>query len=111
MTEPIRALPLALLLGPLALGLAAARAAAAGAGADPARCAAIGAASERLACYDASGCAGIAATDERLACYDALANRKSSAMVTAPAPATRPKAAGDDAGSFGLVKPQTPVAP
>jgi hypothetical protein len=71
------------------------------------RCAAITAADERLACYDALICAAIAAADERLACYDALAKGKSSAARAASADARSESA---DA-SFGAVRRKLPPKP
>ena len=87
---------------------------------DLARCAAIGAADERLACYDALSCGAIAAADERLACFDALAKSRAArphGVVAAPpsgagaagAPAAgAPAALPGDAGSFGRVQRPTP---
>jgi hypothetical protein len=91
MSKPAPELPLFLSLALLAASCAGG-AAAADAGDELARCAAIGAANERLACYDA------------------LANRKSPPPRTASAPATPPEAAAGDPASFGLVKP-TPAPP
>jgi hypothetical protein len=71
------------------------------------RCAAITAADERLACYDALICAAIAAADERLACYDALAKGKSSVPQAASADARSESA---DA-SFGAVRRKLPAKP
>jgi hypothetical protein len=72
------------------------------------RCAAITAADERLACYDALICAAIAAADERLACYDALAKGKSSGAQAASADAARSESAG---ASFGTVRRKLPAKP
>jgi hypothetical protein len=110
MNKPGRALPLVLLVGLLAVALRAAGAVAAPPSAELARCAAISAARERLACYDALVCAGITAADERLACYDALAQPQSSPPQTAPAEPTRPETASPDPGSFGLAERPTPAA-
>lgn len=110
MNKPRRALPLVLSVGLLAVALRAAGAVAAAPSAELARCAAISAASERLACYDALACAGVTAADERLACYDALAQPKSSPPQTAPAEATRPETGSDDPSSFGLARQPTPAA-
>lgn len=109
MNKPRRALRLVLSVGPLAVALPAAGAVAAAPSAELARCAAISAAGERLACYDALACAGLAAADERLACYDALAKPKSSPPQTAPAQATRPETGSRDPSSFGLA-PQRAAA-
>jgi hypothetical protein len=72
------------------------------------RCAAITAADERLACYDALICAASAAADERLACYDALAKGKSSGAQAASADTARSESR--DAG-FGIVRRQLPAKP
>jgi len=109
MNRPGRALPLVLLAGLLAVALRAAGAVAASPSAELARCAAISAASERLACYDALRCADIPAPDERLACYDALAQPKASPPQIAPAEPTRPETGSRDPGSFGLAPQHTPV--
>lgn len=77
------------------------------ASAEMTRCAAITAADERLACYDALICAAIAAADERLACYDALAKGKSSGAQAASAEARSESA---DAG-FGTVRRKLPAKP
>lgn len=77
------------------------------ASAEMTRCAAITAADERLACYDALICAAIAAADERLACYDALAKGKSSGARAASADARSESA---DA-SFGTVRRKLPAKP
>lgn len=99
--------PLVLSAGLLAV--TAAGAVAAAPNAELARCAAISAASERLACYDALVCAGIAAADERLACYDALVKLKTAPPQTAPPQATRPETASHDPGGFGLAQQHTPA--
>ncbi|MBV8496597.1 MAG: hypothetical protein JO361_07445 [Gammaproteobacteria bacterium] len=82
---------------------------------DLARCAAIGAADERLACYDALSCGAIAAADERLACFDGLAKSRAArphGVVAAPpagaGTAGAPAALPGDAGSFGRVQRPTP---
>jgi hypothetical protein len=100
-----RAIRVVLRMGLLGLTtLAVARAAApAASAAELARCAAITAADERLACYDALVCAGIAAADERLACYDALAKPKTRPQA-APADAARPEGGGNDVKNFGVVR-------
>lgn len=77
------------------------------ASAEMTRCAAIPAADERLACYDALICAAIAAADERLACYDALAKGKSSGARAASADVRSESA---DA-SFGTVIRKLPAKP
>jgi hypothetical protein len=110
MNKPGRALPLVASVGLLAVVLCAAGAVAAPPSAELARCAAIRAASERLACYDALVCAGITAADERLACYDALPQTKSSPPQTAPAEPTRPETGSHDPSSFGLAPQPTPAA-
>jgi hypothetical protein len=101
-------------LGSALLGLtltAPGAAAPADSAAELARCAAITASEERLACYDARACAGIVAADQRLACYDALAEPKPSRPRTAPVDATRPASSDSDAKSFGLSKSQLPATP
>jgi hypothetical protein len=107
MNKPRRALALVLSAGLLAV--TAAGAVVAAPNAELARCAAISAASERLACYDALVCAGIAAADERLACYDALTKPKSSPPQTAPAQATHPETGSREPASFGLTEQHTPA--
>jgi hypothetical protein len=77
---------------------------------DMARCAAITAAEERLACYDALFCARIAASDERLACYDARAKTKSPEPEAPAVVAARPERRPDDAASFGLMRRASPSA-
>jgi hypothetical protein len=72
------------------------------------RCAAITAADERLACYDALICAAIAAADERLACYDTLAKGKSSGGQGAAAEAARSESADT---SFGIVRRKVTAKP
>jgi hypothetical protein len=110
MNKPGRALPLVLSVGLLAVALRAAGAVAAAPSAELARCAAISAASERLACYDALVCASITAADERLACHDALTQPKSSPPQTAPAEPTRTETGSHDPNSFGLAKQPAPAA-
>jgi hypothetical protein len=80
-----------------------------GSAADVARCAAITAPDERLACYDALVCAGIAAADERLACYDALAKARPSRPPAAPADAARREGGASDVKTFGLSRRQLPA--
>jgi hypothetical protein len=105
MNDRRRAIRVVLWMGLVGLTLAAAGAAApAGSAADVARCAAITAPDERLACYDALVCAGIAAADERLACYDALAKPRPSQPQAAPADAARPEGGGNDVKNFGVIK-------
>jgi hypothetical protein len=106
-----RAIRVVLRMGLLGLTLAVARAAAPTASAaELARCAAITAADERLACYDALVCAGIAAADERLACYDALAKPKTRPQA-APADAARPEGGGNEVKNFGVVRRRLPPKP
>jgi len=81
--------------------------------AELARCAALTAAEERLACYDALNCAAVTNADERLACYDALAKTQSARPPAAPA-VTPAAAASDgamaDAG-FGAAPHKSPPRP
>ena len=87
-----RAAPPALAVGLVAAVLGAAGAEAAPPSAELARCAAIGAA------------------DERLACYDALAKATAARPEGSPAPAVQPsQAGGDDPGRFGLATHKTQV--
>jgi hypothetical protein len=81
--------------------------------AELARCGAIRAADERLACYDTLVCAAISAADERLACYDALAKTKASNTDPAPAGAVGAETSGGHDQSFGLVRkpPAKPLGP
>jgi hypothetical protein len=99
-----RATPPALPLALVAAVLGAAAVEAAPPSAELARCAAIGAANERLACYDALECVSITAADRRLACYDALAKATTARPEAPPAPALQPSrsSGGDDPGRFGL---------
>ena len=53
---------------------------------------------------DMARCAAITAADERLACYDARAKPKSPEPQGAPAVAARPARKPDDAASFGVVR-------
>jgi hypothetical protein len=59
-------------------------------GGDLARCAAIGSADERLACYDTLVCGAIASADERLACFDKLAKSGAPGVAAAPPPPAAP---------------------
>ena len=100
-------------LGSALLGLtltAAGAATPADSAAELARCAAITASEERLACYDARACAGIAAADQRLACYDALAKPKPPGSQAGPGDAVRPKNSANDAENFGLTQRHPPAA-
>lgn len=104
--------PLLLVLA--ALTLPATPAGAAPSSADPARCAALASAAERLACYDGLACADVAGADERLACYDAVAKAK-AAPRTGSTPAPRaaaappaPAPAASDPAEFGMVKRAPP---
>jgi hypothetical protein len=79
--------------------------------AELARCGAITAADERLACYDAVVCAGVSTADERLACYDALAKSQPANAQRVPAGAVGAEnSAGRDA-SFGAVMRKLPAKP
>jgi len=81
--------------------------------AELARCAALTAAEERLACYDALNCAAVTNADERLACYDALAKTQSARPPAAPAVA--PAAAASDGAiadaGFGAAPHKSPPTP
>src|SRR5881394_4272346 len=83
-----RALGVVLSTGLAGLMLPSARAASA-VSPEMTRCAAIAAADERLACYDALVCAGIVAAEERLACYDTLAKPKLPDVQASPGDAVR----------------------
>ncbi len=75
------------------------------------RCAAISAADERLACFDALACAATPEANERLACYDALAkSRLRPDSGGAPAVGSEPAAAAP-AAATGAPPPPAATGP
>jgi hypothetical protein len=105
-----RATPPALAVGLVTAVLGAAAVEAAPPSAELARCAAIEAANERLACYDALECVSITSADRRLACYDALAKATAARPEASPAPAVQPsRSGGDEPGRFGLASHKSRV--
>jgi hypothetical protein len=78
--------------------------------AELARCGALLAGEERLACYDALKCGALTDDNERLACYDALAKAKSARPPTAPIATAGSDSARGDAG-FGAVQLKKPPKP
>ena len=56
-------------------------------------------------------CAALTAAEERLACYDALAKPKPPDAQTSPGDAVRPKSSATDTQSFGLSPRQLPATP